>query len=144
MSTRRSTREGGGPPQRISIMSCCSFIKKYNEFSLNNNIAQCSHCDQYTADSPSWSKNKKIKYETKQLPRAYLCLCLQIVNSAWVPFSESVMFENISEFGGAGIRESAAASLESPAMSPSVIIYSPPRHSASPNVHIGVGVVVGD
>ena len=78
------------------------------------------------------------------MPRAYLCLRLQIVNSAWVPFSESVMFENISEFGGAGIRESAVAALESPAMSSSVIIDSPIRPSASTIVHIGVGVVVGD
>ena len=49
------------------------------------------------------------------------------------------MFENISEFGGTGIRESVAASLEPPAMSSSIIINSPNRHSALLNVHIDVG-----
>ena len=139
MSTRRSSREGGGSTQRISTMSCYSFIKKYNEFSLNNNVAQCYKYDHYTADSPSWSKNNKITYENKQLPRAYLCLRLQNVNSAWVPFCESVVFKNISEFGGTGIRESVVTSVESPNLSSSIIIGSPIHARASTNFDIGMG-----
>ena len=139
MSSRRSSREGGGVPQRISTMSCYSFIKKYNEFSLNNNVAQCSHCDIYSVDSPSWSKNKTKKYETMHLPRRYLCLRLQIVNPAWVPFSESEMFENISEFRGSGFQETVAGSRESPALSSSIVIHSPTRPSSSYNIDIGVG-----
>ena len=61
------------------------------------------------------------------------------MNSAWVPFSELVMYDNISEFGGTVIRGSVAASLESPAMYSSVIIDSPTCHSALPNVNTGVG-----
>ena len=131
MSSRRSSREGGSVPQRISTMSCYSFIKKYNEFSLNNHVAQCSHCDLYSAESPSWSKKKKIKYETIPLPRTYLCLRLQSVNPTWVPFSESEMFENISEIRGSGFREIVAGSAESPALSSSIVIHSPTRHIPS-------------
>ena len=138
MSTRRSSRDGGGLPQRIRTMSCYSFIKKYNDFSLNNHVAQCSHCDLYSAESPGWSKKKTIKYETTPLPRTYLCLRLQNVNPAWAPFSESEMFENITEIRGSGFRETVAGSRQSPALSSSIVIRSPTRPSPSYNVDIGV------
>ena len=115
MSSRRSSREGGALPltasKRISKMSCYEFINKYIEYSLNNHVPQCSHCDLFSAESPTWSKNKKIKYETIPLPRTYLCLRLQTVNSVWVPFSESEMFEYLSHNRGLGNKESVASSI---------------------------------
>ena len=66
------------------------------------------------------------------------------MNPAWVPFSESEMFENISEIQGSGFRETVAGSAESPALSSSIVIHSPTRPSPSYNIDIGVGVVVGD
>ena len=82
MSSRRNTREGGGlVPQKISAMSCFEFITKYKNLALDKSVRQCSHCDSYAADYPTWSRKKIFLRVTKILPRPYFCLWLKIVNT---------------------------------------------------------------
>ena len=63
----------------------------------------------YSVQSHEAGPKKKKKYETIPLPRTYLCLRLQTVNSVWVPFSESEMFEYLSHNRGLGNKESVAS-----------------------------------
>ena len=70
MSKMNSSREGGGVgSQRISAMSCFEFTTKYKNLALDKSVRQCSHCDSYEADYPTWSIKKKNLHVTKILPR---------------------------------------------------------------------------
>ena len=96
MSTR-GEGGGGGITKKISAMSCILFQQHNDKYGHPNHHDQCSNCDLYLAESPFWSGKMKKKYETSPLPRRHLCLRLQPSNKKWVPFSDSDVFENITD-----------------------------------------------
>lgn len=78
-------------------------------------------------------------YEAMKLPRVNLCLRIQNTNLALVPFSESVMFENISESQGSGSQKIVVESQESPTLSSSIVIDLPTCPRSFSNIDTCVG-----